>query len=91
MTDFSHHLRNAAVGIYNERKKLLRHMLDMASLLEANKRPLKRLLMGRLTESIRGQMACIKRMDMHLERILRTLLEQAKERNNKRKEYDDGI
>jgi len=89
MTDFSHHIRNATVGIFNERKKLLRHMLEMAAIIDNKKQLHKRMVIGELTECIRGQMACIRRMDLHLERILTTLLMQAK-KNNTKKEEEGG-
>ena len=77
MATLRHNLRNGAIGVYTERKKLLAEMLKMATALEARRSWGKRRVVGELTEALRGQMACIRRMDLHLERIMKALIEQA--------------
>lgn len=89
MTTLRHHIRNGAIGIYTERKKLLSEMLKMATVLESRRTRSKKQFIGELTESLRGQMACIRRIDLHLERVMKALIEQAvNERQQKPKRED---
>ena len=85
MTTLRHNIRNGAIGVYSERKKLLSEMLKMATLLESRRSLSKARVVGGLTESLRGQMACIRRMDLHLERIMKALIEQAIEEKEQKK------
>jgi hypothetical protein len=75
--DFLHHTRHATIGMYYERKKMLNDMLSMAEALESKWRPnfLKSLT---ITRAIRRQMTSIKRMDEHLERLMRATLKEGR-------------
>lgn len=63
-------LRNGLVGIYTERYKMLKIMLSMASALEGPSF----LRKIRLTAAIRKQLASIRRMDLHLNRMKKHLV-----------------
>lgn len=92
MTTLRHHIRNGVVGVYAERKKLLTEMLNMATALESRRSWTKTKVVGELTEALRGQMACIRRMDLHLERVMKALIEQAieeKKQKEKIKKEDE--
>ena len=72
---YRHHVRNGAAGIFYERKKLLTEVLRTANYIETRKLPnVVKFLM--ITRSMRRQLASIRRMDLHLDRVMKALVKK---------------
>lgn len=74
----AHNLRNGLSGIYTERRRLLSAMLNVAESLDKRWPLMPKRLRYKLSNSLVEQMSCIKRMDGHLDRMLKGLADEIK-------------